>query len=85
MLTKNHKISNEIDKIEKNKEKMIQNFPELFSNDELQHKIDNKIKLKQHGGFLLDYIKNQNKEFNGSSDTKKKLQSRLKQLLKNII
>ena len=83
MLTKNHKISNEREKIEKNEEKMMLRFPELFSNDELQHKIGNKIKLKNHGKFLLDYIKNQNKDYNGTIDTKNKLQSSLKQLLKN--
>ena len=82
MFTKNHKISNEREKIEKNEEKMMQRFPELFSKDELQHKIDNKIKLKKHGKFLLDYIKNQNKDYNGTIDTKNKLQSSLKQLLK---
>tara|TARA_Y100000741_G_C18236697_1_gene552000 strand:+ start:249 stop:497 length:249 start_codon:yes stop_codon:yes gene_type:complete len=82
MLSKNHKILNEREKIKKNKEKLIRFFPEMYSNKELQLELDNKNELTQHGNFLLDYIKTQNKEKGVSSDTKKKLEAPLKQLLK---
>ena len=82
MLTKNRKILNERENIEKKKDKMILNFPELFSKEELHIDLDNKNKLKQHNEFLLDYIKTQYREKKGSIDTKKKLEAPLKQLLK---
>ena len=82
MLTKNHRIAREMQNEEKKKEKMKLDFPELFSREELQTELDEKNKLKQHSEYLLKYIKTQNKEKMGNRDTKTKLATPLKQLLK---
>ena len=82
MLSRNYKISNKKEEIQKNKEKMKLEFPELFSREELQTEIDEKNKLKEHSTYLLKYIKEQHKETNGNKDSKKKLESALKKHLK---
>jgi hypothetical protein len=82
MLPKNHIIVHEKEEIRKKMKNMKRDFPELFSKEELQIEIDNKIKLKQHSKNLLKYIKTQNKEKTGNPDTTKKLQKALKDLLK---
>ena len=82
MLSKNHKITKERERIETNKKKMLLNYPELFSKEELRIDIDNKNKLSKHSKFLLDYIKTQNTENKESTDNKNKLQKALKDLLK---
>ena len=82
MLTKNHIIATKKEEIQKNKEKMKLEFPNLFTKEELQTELDDKKKLKQHSEYLLKYIKEQHMEQNSGSDTKKKLETTLKELLK---
>ena len=82
MLPKNHIIVHEKEEIEKKRKKMKLEFPNLFSREEFQTESDNEQKLKQHSNYLLKYIKKQNKEKKGNSDTKKILETPLKRHLK---
>jgi hypothetical protein len=69
-----HEIALQLDIIEKNKEKMMIETPNIFSEEEIQCENNNKRYLKKHIQKLLKYINSQNDD----ADSKKMLRTPLK-------
>ena len=77
MLPHIHEIALQLDIIEKNKEKMMIETPNIFSEEEIQCENNNKRYLKKHIQKLLKYINSQNDD----ADSKKMLRTPLKNIL----
>ena len=74
-----HEIAFQLDIIEKNKQKMMIETPNIFSDEEIQCENNNKLCLKKHIQKLLKYINSQNDD----ADSKKMLKTPLKIILQN--
>ena len=79
MLTHIHEIAFQLEIIEKNKQKMMNESPNIFSEEEIQCENNNKRCLKKHIQKLLKYINSQNDD----AHSKKMLKSPLKFILQN--
>ena len=79
MLPHIHEIAFQLDIIAKNKQKMMIETPNIFSDEEIQRENNNKLCLKKHIQKLLNYINSQNDDAN----SKKMLKRPLKFILQN--
>ena len=79
MLPHIHEIAFQLDIIEKNKQKMMIETPNIFSDEEIQCENNNKLCLKKHIQKLLKYINSQTDD----AFSKKMLKTPLKFILQN--
>ena len=79
MLPHIHEIAFQLDIIEKNKQKMMIETPNIFSHEVIQCENNNKLCLKKHIQKLLKYINSQKDD----TYSKKMLKTPLKFILQN--